>query len=618
MWTARADGTVDYCNGRFSQYTGLGPQAVCERWEAMMHPSDRTEAMALWRDALDGEVPYRTEVRLRRADGAYRWHVVLALPVRDARGATVRWFGSCTDIQDQKEAERILAVVAEVTQALGSSLDPVETASTLAALVAPREAAYCEVQLYDELNVLRRAASSGDPKAYGHEEVARVARARRAGATVLTRDLSVLPVRVGESVLGWLICCDVVDDVRALVPELAVRLGVALANANAYEREHRVAMTFQRAALGPDLPDVPGVRFSALYQAAHADASIGGDWYDAFRLPDGRIVISVGDVAGSGLDAAVTMGSVRQSIRTAVLINPDPSAVVEAVDRIVRAMRPDRFVTAFVCVLDPVCGELTFANAGHPPALLRRPSGELVELGHGELPLGLRQRDSARSGVISVEPGSLLVAYTDGLTELERDPVGGYAKLLDAVRRCDSDDPAGEIFASIAAGRPPRDDIAILTVAYRGALSDVDDERRASRWLFDANDGIRAHTVRYQFLERLQDAGFGAKELAGAELVFGELIGNVFRYAGGLVDVILDISGGAPVLHVLDGGNGFEFRPRLPELYAEQGRGLFLVKAFADEFSIERRSTAGSHARAVLIGTTRVRAATPTMTRTRL
>ncbi|HYZ14794.1 MAG TPA: ATP-binding SpoIIE family protein phosphatase, partial [Candidatus Acidoferrum sp.] len=414
------------------------------------------------------------------------------------------------------------------------------------------------------------------------------------------------------------VCCDVVDDVRALVPELAARLGVALANANAYEREHRVAMTFQQAALEPGLPDVPGVDFSALYQAARADASIGGDWYDAFRLPDGRIVMSVGDVAGSGLDAAVTMGSVRQSIRTAVLINPDPSAVVEAVDRIVRAMGPDRFVTAFVCVLDPVCGELTYANAGHPPALLRRPNGELVELGSGDLPLGLRQRDTARRGAITVEPGSLIVAYTDGLTEFERDPLGGYAKLLEAVRRCDIDDVAHAIFDGVAGGEPARDDVAILTVAYRHALSEVDNDRRASRWVFNANDGERAHRVRYQVLERLREAGFSAKDLPGAELVFGELIGNVFRYAGGPVEVILDISGDAPVLHVLDSGHGFEFRPRLPELYAEHGRGLFLVNAFADEFSIERRSTGGSHARVVLIGTTRVRGAAPTMTRTRL
>ena len=86
-----------------------------------------------------------------------------------------------------------------------------------------------------------------------------------------------------------------------------------------------------------------------------------------------------------------------------------------------------------------------------------------------------------------------------------------------------------------------------------------------------------------------------------AELIFGELVGNVYRYAPGAVEIILDVSLAQPVLHVLDAGNGFEYRARLPnDLLSERGRGLYMVAALADEVSAERRRTVGSHVRVVL------------------
>ena len=619
VWTADRDGVIDYCNRRFMEYAGRPAESIAtDGWESLIHASDRAQALAAWNTALASGTPYRAEGRLRRGDGKHRWHVMLAAPIRESDGTIVKWFGSCTDIEDQKDAERIMTLLGDVTQVLTSSLDQAGIARSLAELVAPAEAAYCEVQLYDDDRRLRTAAGAGDGNAYTEEHMARAERTRRVGAALLTRDLSVVPVRGADRVLGWLVCCTVVDDVRALVPELASRLGAALVNANAYAREHRVASSFQTAALVSDLPEVPGLRFSALYQAAHSEASVGGDWYDAFRLPDGRVVMSIGDVAGSGLDAAVTMSSVRQSIRTAALINPDPGAVLDAVDRIVRAMGSGRFVTAFVGVLDPVCEEFAFANAGHPPPLLRHPDGSISELGQGDLPLGLRQRSSIGRAIVSMEYGSLIVAYTDGLTEFDRDPLAGHAKLVSALQVCGAEDVAQEIFKAVSGGRSARDDIAILGVWFEAGLTEADNGQSARRWTFDVMVGEHAAVVRNEYLRFLETVGFAGSTLDAAELVFGELVGNVYRYARGIADVIVDVSGTAAVLHVLDDGDGFELNPRLPpDLYAERGRGLFMVNTFADEFSIERRRTGGSHARAVLVGTTRVRALS-TMTRTAL
>jgi PAS domain S-box-containing protein len=621
VWTATARGSMDYCNRRFADYAGRSSAALAQGgWEQLLDPLERAATMAAWHAAVGAGTSFRAEARLRRADGTDRWHLMLADPVRDRHGAISRWLGSGTDIQDQKDAEHVLTVLAEVTQVLSASLDPLEIARALTDLVAPREVAYCEVQLYDAEANMATVARAGDAAVLDAEKKARVQRVQRAGATLLTRRLSVVPIGLGEDVIGWLVCCDIVDEVSALVPELASRLGAAITNANAYAREHRVATTFQRAALSEDVPDVPGLRFSALYHAAQSEASVGGDWYDAFRLPDGRVVLSVGDVAGSGLEAAVTMASVRQSIRTAVLINPDPAAVLDAVDRIVRAMGHVRFVTAFVAVFDPVCGELVFANAGHPPPLLRYAGGRIVELTHGDLPLGLRQSSEEERTVASIEPGSLLVAYTDGLIEFERDPETAQARLLETVRHIgeDESDIALRVFRAVSEGRPTNDDVAILTVWFGPDLTEIGGERGASRWTFDVVDEARSAAVRGEYIARLRDAGLSRRELHAAELVFGELIGNVYRHARGAVDVMLDVSGTVAVLHVLDNGKGFVFRPRLPtDLMAERGRGLFLVKRFADEFSIERRRTGGSHARAVLLGSTRVRAASA-MTRTAL
>jgi PAS domain S-box-containing protein len=621
VWTATAFGTLDYCNLRFTDYTGMSPEAlIADGWDHLIDPLERHATLAAWHAAVGAGSTFRTETRLRRADGSHRWHLLLADPARDGTGTIVRWFGSGTDIQDQKDAERVLTVLAEVTQVLAASLDPQVIAQALTDHVAPREVAYCEVLLYDADLRLVSAGRAGDSSARTAAHAERALRVQAAGATLLTRALSVVPIGMTEEILGWLICCEVLDEVRALVPELAARLGAAISNANAYAREHRVATTFQRAALSEDTPDVPGLRFSALYHAAQSESSVGGDWYDAFRLPDGRIVLSVGDVAGSGLEAAVTMASVRQSIRTAVLINPDPEAVLDAVDRIVRAMGHGRFVTAFVAVFDPVCGELMYANAGHPPPLLRHATGGIVELTRGDLPLGLRQASDAEPAFANIEPGSLLVAYTDGLTEFERDPETAYARMMASVAHIadDDEDVALHVFNDVSQGRPTHDDVAVLAVCFGAALTDVGGERGATRWTFDVSDSGRATDVRREYIARLRDCGLSRKELHAAELVFGELVGNAYRHAHGIVEIVLDVSGTVAVLHVLDAGPGFEFRPRLPlDPMAERGRGLFLVKAFADEFSMERRRTGGSHARAVLLGRTRVRA-TATMTRSSL
>ena len=369
---------------------------------------------------------------------------------------------------------------------------------------------------------------------------------------------------------------------------------------HAYRHERRVAQRFQKAALPRALPKVPGLTFGAFYRPGMDEAQIGGDWYDALRLPDGRVLFSIGDVCGSGLDAAVAMASVRQVFRGAAHINPDPGMLLDAAHRTLHAENPESLVTAFVAIFDPVTALLTYASAGHPRPLLRTPDGSVVELECSGGPLGLPFELERTVHETSMPVGSLLVLYTDGLTEADRDPIAGEEELRQALHDDEvvaAPNVALAIHDAIIREASP-DDVAVLTVAHveRTLASE-----RLVHWSFDSRDPDAFRDVREEFMAELVKGKLSEAAALNAELVFAELIGNVVRYAPKWVDVTLDWSGPAPVLHVLDGGPGFRHLPKLPDNpLSETGRGLFIVARLADDFHVTKRPHGGSHARAVL------------------
>jgi serine phosphatase RsbU (regulator of sigma subunit)/anti-sigma regulatory factor (Ser/Thr protein kinase) len=379
----------------------------------------------------------------------------------------------------------------------------------------------------------------------------------------------------------------------------------------AYERSERVSSRFQEAALPASLPTVPCLCFSALYQAAGVEANVGGDFYDAFRLADGRIVVSIGDVAGSGLSAAATMSAVRQSLRAAASINPNPQALLKAADSVFSGQSTVEFATAFVGLIDPLTFSLQYASAGHPPPVLRRPDGNVLALPSGDVPLGVDLDDRGVDrgvGRIIVESGALLVLYTDGLTDATHLPYEGERRLLEAVAQVHLDEDRLHLTASdirdvMLADGSSHDDVAMLTVSFQQPLLDCKGAAVA-RWSFDAANALAAHQTRNEILAALRRGGLGAEQLFAAEMIYSELIGNVVRYARGQIDVFLDMLGPAAVLHVIDTGGGFFVNPKLPaDALAERGRGLFIVTELARDFSVAPRTQArGSHARAVLRG----------------
>jgi len=375
------------------------------------------------------------------------------------------------------------------------------------------------------------------------------------------------------------------------------------------EREHRASVAFQEAALPSRMPIVPGMQFRAIYRAAKAEALVGGDWYDAFRLDDGRIVLSIGDVMGSGLLAAVTMGAVRQALRGAAQILAEPIEILDAADRALRSEQPDSIVTAFVGILDPITLTLMYASAGHPPPLLRSAAGEVIALSGSGLPLGIRsmRSDASETPHASVlDKSSLIVLYTDGLIEATRDIEVGENRVRTALQHAevwDAENPAATISDHVL--EEVLDDVAIITIRIESASISVTRPaglmEQDARWGFAAHDSSAASEARHGIVRVLHGYGATGEDTSLSERVFSELLGNVVRYGSDEVDVALDISGDAPVLHVLDRGPGFTYRANLPmDILSESGRGLFIVRSLTNALTVTRRHDGGSHARAVL------------------
>ncbi len=151
VWTTRPDGHHDYFNPRGYEYTGLSEGATLgEDWRLPFHPDDLAEAGRRWQHALRTGEPYEVEYRCRRHDGVYRWFLGRAQPVRDAEGRIVQWFGTCTDIDDQKRAEDALRLLSETSALLASSLDYEATLKALTELAVPRLADWCSLEMVGE------------------------------------------------------------------------------------------------------------------------------------------------------------------------------------------------------------------------------------------------------------------------------------------------------------------------------------------------------------------------------------------------------------------------------------------------------------------------------------
>ena len=231
----------------------------------------------------------------------------------------------------------------------------------------------------------------------------------------------------------------------ALVEALADRVANVVDNARLYSEQARVARSLQAALLPRALPPIEGVQVAAAYQAAGEGNEVGGDFYDVFDVGRGMWAVTIGDVCGRGPDAAAVTGLVRHAFHASGRNTRNPSAMLRFANSMIsedEGRSVERFCTAAVAVVKPGRPvRVSFASAGHPPALVRRPDGKVVEVRAPGITLGVVDDVGGKQQKLVLEDGHLMVMYTDGLIEA-RDATGsfyGEARLMEAVSRA----PAG-------------------------------------------------------------------------------------------------------------------------------------------------------------------------------
>ncbi|MCW2935503.1 MAG: putative sensor protein [Actinomycetia bacterium] len=222
----------------------------------------------------------------------------------------------------------------------------------------------------------------------------------------------------------------------AVIEELGRRMAAGIANVEAFAREHTVAETLQRALMPDAPPKIAGLDVAVRYLPATGGVHVGGDWYDVFPLGHDRVALAIGDVAGHSIGSASIMGQIRSLLRGYTLEHPAPADVLRRTNAAVCQLLPDAVATAFYAVLDLSTGDLAYANAGHPPALVDSGDGQPGYLnGAPGAMLGASVDTDYTAHHGRLVPGARLLLYTDGLIEdRRRDITEGFSALARAMR----------------------------------------------------------------------------------------------------------------------------------------------------------------------------------------
>lgn len=492
--------------------------------------------------------------------------------------------------------DRTLDLVTEANEILASSFDVSETLPAITRLCVPALADYCIVHI-------RPIGGTPVPAVFAaaeHLNIEELATDPGVSDDILTRltdgglkSIVVFPMTVGNQQFGSMTFASLRPDAfdatdKKIFNWFALRVAIALHTVNSFTREHRVADRLQRALLPESFPTVEGLAFGGAYRPASAEAAVGGDWYDAFALPDGRIAISIGDVAGHGLEAAVIMGEVRQALRAAAIGSHQPSAVLEAVNGVINLRESISMVTAIFAFYDPDKCIFRYAVAGHPPPIIATPDGFAQLLPGGGMPLGASDSIDSHDWTFTLPPGAQVVLYTDGLIEYDRDLDAGEQLLLEAISADliagGSQDPAKSIQERIFSRSANKDDAATLTLTRsKEAAANVS-------LVFSAIPMISA-LVRSTLRRLGGSIGLTSDQEFSLLVAVGEAIANAVEHAygdvePGLVEIKTRYADNRFVVQIDDYGRWRPFQKR-----EERGRGIPLMHALVDGVQIKSTQT---------------------------
>ncbi|MDQ3610050.1 MAG: SpoIIE family protein phosphatase [Actinomycetota bacterium] len=372
-----------------------------------------------------------------------------------------------------------------------------------------------------------------------------------------------------------------------------------------FEQELHVAQLIQQQFLPKQVPDLPSWHIAAFYRPAR---TVGGDFYDFITLPDGRVFIVVGDVTDKGVPAALVMASTHSILRASAARLVSPGEVLERVnDVLYDDIPPHMFVTCLAMVLDPVTGEITYANAGHDLPYVRSRTG-VKELRATGMPLGLMAGMSYEEKVAVLEPGDTLLLHSDGIAEAhapDREMFGfpRLKKLMDAELSGEAliDLVLADLARFVGPGADQEDDITMVTLERSAAVvgasatevvlaeftlpSEPGNERDAMARVADTVAGLGLSGSRFEALKTaVAEATMNAIEHGNgnrpevAVRVRVTTVPEAVRVAitdqGGLVEE----AGASPVQP--------DLAAKLAGVQSPRGWGLFLIKNMVDDMTV--------------------------------
>ncbi len=443
---------------------------------------------------------------------------------------------------------------------------------------------------FQRLQVLARASSeqaAGQISETLMTEQAKIALARDGQARTSDGPIELLttPLRargraIGALTLGYR------PDAGAFAPRLldriARRAALALDNAQLYEQERGVSHTLQEALLGGEPPVIPGTSIGTAYRPGTATLEVGGDWYDAFALSNGRVALVVGDVVGHGLEAAIAMGQLRGAVRALAPLG-SPREVLTRLDEVVELLADASLATIAYAELHTETGDIVYSCAGHPPPLHVPAQGESRLLWDARsTPLGSSFAAERTEAHLHLAPGDHFVLFTDGLVERRAHRIENRLDLLEAVTQSAGRDSASELVSRIVSSLLDEgtqdDDVCVLVVQFTpsearfshdfpAAPVEVSKMRRAlSLWLENSDLDIGQ---RNDVLLMVNEAAANAAE-------------HAYAFDGqGIVRVQAELRDGHMELSVRDTGTWRE-----PPTESDRGRGLKIIHALAEDVVI--------------------------------
>jgi phosphoserine phosphatase RsbU/P len=250
------------------------------------------------------------------------------------------------------------------------------------------------------------------------------------------------------------------EDVDLL--QLAADRAAVAVQALAVRVDRAATAALQRSLMPSALPAVSRLEMAARF--VPGSGNVGGDWYDVFALPSGSVCAVIGDVTGTGLNAAVIMGRMRSALRAYALETEDPADMLERLNRKMGHFEPDVMATVLCAVIPPSLEEVRISCAGHLPPLLAPPGqpAEVVKVA-ADLPIGLATPRPRRVITAHFPPGAVLCLYTDGLVERRDRPLDdGIARLCAAATAADPERACASVMAAMASYVTHTDDVALL------------------------------------------------------------------------------------------------------------------------------------------------------------